>query len=224
MIETIEQAEDLIKAGRAEEAVAWLDQVTAAQPGFMRAHSACAAAHIQLNNPEQAIGHLEALLTQIDKMPNPVRARVGIAQRFMRAGGLKQADRLLNEAIQLEPDNVEALVKRGDVQGHLGGWANALELYDRALEHLPDHPEILSSAGVAAQQAGDLAKAIDYYEGSLEDASDQRLIFHNLVAALVQTGEMERAQHYCDQWLEQRPSDIEAMAFHALLLNETRTA
>ena len=221
MTDTIEQAEALVKSRQAAEALPILEEILAADPKFLRAHSACAAAHVQLGNREKAIEHLEEFLPAIDGFPNPVRARLGIAGRFAEAGGLDQADMLFEQAMELDPDDLDILVKRADTLAGGQRWPAALQLYRQALEELPDHVELLTSAGIAAQKAGDLADAAEYYEHVLMQAPDQVLVYHNLVAALMELGRLGDALEVCREWLVQKPDDIDGMAFQALLLVET---
>ncbi|NNE24252.1 MAG: tetratricopeptide repeat protein [Rhizobiales bacterium] len=221
MTDTIEQAEALIKSGQAREALTVLEEIVAANPTFLRAHSACAAAHLKLGNRDKAVEHLKEFLPAIDQFPNPVRARIGIAGRFAEAGGFDQADKLLEQAMEMEPDNLEILVKRADTLADAKRWADALTLYRQALDELPDHPELLTSAGIAAQKADELADAAEYYEQVLRQAPDDVVVYHNLVAALTELGRLGDALEVCREWLVQKPDDIDGMAFQALLLVET---
>jgi tetratricopeptide (TPR) repeat protein len=224
MIDTVEHAEALIKAGQATDALQILERILAADPNLVRAHSACAAAHMQLGNREMALEHLEVFLPNIDSFPNPVRARVGIAGRFAQAGGMDQADMLLEQAMALDPENLSIVVKRADTLAGGNRWQDALVLYRQALEELPDHAELLTATGVASQKAGELADATEYYEQALMHAPDQVLVYHNLVAALIELGRIGDALEVCREWLMQKPDDIDGMAFQALLLAETGRA
>ncbi len=221
MTDRIEQAELLVESGQATEALTLLQQILKDQPNLLRAHSLCAAALMIMNQPQAACVHLEAFVGRIDKFPNPVRARVGIAQRFANAGALDRADELLEQAQQLQPDDPAIIAKRADLLMRRKAWRDALALYSEALETLPEHPELLSSAGIAAQQSGDLAEAVDYYRRSLAGAPQQSLVHHNLMAALLRLGHANEALEQCDTWRRYSPCDIEAMSFHALLLAET---
>ncbi|MGI9464437.1 MAG: tetratricopeptide repeat protein, partial [Aestuariivirgaceae bacterium] len=162
MTTSIEQAETLVKSGQAAEALPLLEQILEDQPDLLQAHSLCAAALMKLDRPQEACKHLEAFVGTIDRFPNPVRARVGIAQRFADAGAFDRADELLDQAINLQPDDPAIIAKRGDVLLRGKHWCDfdrlvhsyridapgdyaGLDDFNRALEaHILAHPELVT--------------------------------------------------------------------------------
>jgi eukaryotic-like serine/threonine-protein kinase len=97
------------EAGRA-----WFEQAIALEPGFARAHGALALLLAEQFNVE--IGRL------------PLARREAL---------LEEASAAAERALALEPDNVEALLALGRIDGHRMRWASAIDRFDRAIERDP---------------------------------------------------------------------------------------
>jgi tetratricopeptide (TPR) repeat protein len=218
---TLQEAEQLLKAGKPREALRVLEPLEAANAAPLRVHMLMAGALMRLGDRKAAVSHLEACIPHLGRVARPVESRLRLATQFARAGAEGRADDLLREAQALEPDNVEVIVKRADLLGNGGRWQEAVPLYEASLTRAPEHPAILASAGIAAHNAGDRRAAIDYYRAALARDGRQFHVYSNLLALLLEEGRAEEAHEHCRCWLEAAPSDTEAMAFRALLDVET---
>ena len=69
MANEIEQAEALVKTGQPEEALNILKPMLATAPDFLQAHSACAAAYMQLGEKTKVLEHLEHFFAQHKQVP-----------------------------------------------------------------------------------------------------------------------------------------------------------
>ena len=221
MTNSVASAQALMKAGKADEALAMLKELLAGKPDLLVAHMLSAAALIRLQRPQESLVHLDTCAKAVDEAPNPVRARSTLAMHYSNAGEFDRAAKLLEEAKALEPDSHEITARRADLHGKQGQWAEALALYKDILRDLPGHSAVEASAGIAAQQLGELEIAVKHYQAALKGDERQVFVYNNLLAALVELGKLEEAYQHSANWHQRTPDDIEAMAFHSLLAVET---
>ncbi len=217
---TIDRAVELLNGGEAGEALAILKTLKDQGQAPFLVRRLCAGALLVLDRKEEALRNLEDAAQMLPRVARPAQARMNLAPQFAAAGAFERADKLMAEAMALEPGNLEIVVRHADLNANHGRWQEALNLYRTALAHLPEHPAILASAGIAAHNAGALAAAIDYYEAALSRDPGQVDIYNNLLAALLAEGRADEAREHCRHWLDKAPADIEAMAFMSLLDNE----
>lgn len=221
MQDAIDNAVRLLNQGKPEDALVILKTLKDRGQAPFLVRRVCAGALLQLGRNEEALCNLEDAVQMLPRVARPAEARMNLAPQFAAAGAFDRADKLMAEAIALEQGNLEAVVRRADLNANHGHWPEALGLYRTALTQLPDHPAILASAGIAAHNAGELAAAVDYYNVALSQDPSQVDLYNNLLAALLDEGRADEARENCRRWLERAPDDIEAMAFSALLDVET---
>jgi len=217
----IDNAVQLLNQGRAEDALVILKTLKDRGQAPFLVRRLCAGALLLLGRKDEALVNLEDAAQMLPRVARPAEARMNLAPQFAAAGDVDKADKLLAEAMALEPGNLEVVVRRADLNANHGHWPEALGLYRAALKQLPDHPAILASAGIAAHNAGETGAAIDYYTAALSRDPSLVDIYNNVLAALLVEGRSEEAAEHCRRWLEAAPADIEAMAFKALLDIET---
>jgi len=218
---SIDRAVQLLNEGRAEEALPILKTLKDQGQAPFLVRRLFAGALLLLDRKDEALRNLEDAAQMLPRVARPAEARMNLAPQFAAAGAFDEADKLMAEAMALEPGNLEAVVRRADLNANNSHWREALDLYRAALKQLPDHPAILASAGIAAHNAGEIAAAIDHYKAALARDPGQVDIYNNLLAALLGEGRADEAREYCRQWLQIAPADIEAMAFMSLLDIET---
>lgn len=73
-----------------------------------------------------------------------------------------------DRVLVIEPDNVEALVSRGDAFAQLGDLGRAMADLNRAVALAPDKPTVLLARGQAESRRGNLAGAARDYETALK--------------------------------------------------------
>ncbi len=215
------EARQLLDAGKPREALLRLRPLAEANFAPLQVHSLSAMASMELGDRAGAIRHLEACVGALNRAAEPAQARLRLADRFAEAGAIDRAEAMVREAIALDPQNPEILVKGADVLGNHGCWQQALAYYRSALARLPGHAAILASAGIAAHNAGDQQAAMDYYLSALASDPGQINVYSNLLAVLLEHHRQEGAYEHCRRWLKIAPDDIEAMAFMSLLAVET---
>jgi tetratricopeptide (TPR) repeat protein len=121
-------------------------------------------------------------------------ALVDHADSAYERGEIESARTLLEEAAQLEPDNVEILNKLAFVTAKTGERLKAIELYERSLEL--DENDDLTHNAIASLYRSEMAyeRAQDHYLKAIAIDDEYPQTFYNYANLLVDMGEIEEAR------------------------------
>ena len=123
--------------GRLRDAIAAFDRAIERNPEAVDSHFARAKAWRSLGEPQKAIS---SLAESARVCPNPLflvlKAQIRVESED-EAGGLQDLDL----ALELDPDNILALLTRGSVRRGTGDIQGALEDIDRVLAIDPEEPQ-----------------------------------------------------------------------------------
>src|SRR5947199_341518 len=97
-----------------------------------------------------------------------VQTLIQIARGFWKRGDLKAAVVELHRALEIEPDNVEALFGLGTVRVARGEFAAAAVSLERAISLQPDTPAMHFALAGALASAGNRSQARDGYRRVLK--------------------------------------------------------
>lgn len=215
--DTIEQAARLFQEGEPRAALELLQPVTSSAPGMMRGQTLSARCWLALGHRDKALEHLGNVESFMDKAPRPALVRANLARFYELADERARATVLLEQAVSLEPDNIELRVKHGDALANDGNWRDALVIYEALVKKLPQSAGLLRSTAIAAQMSNQVTRAVELYTRAMSEAAADKAMYSNLIAGLVQLGRVDEAHRHATDWLTAMPADIEAMAFMALL-------
>ncbi len=96
---------------------------------------------------------------RVSKMlPGNSEIPAALAQIARHQGKWEEAVAYYDQALVLDPRNVELLTETADNYDDLRRFDNALKLYDRALEIRPNDMELLASKAGIYQAQGNLAR------------------------------------------------------------------
>lgn len=113
---------------------------------------------LMLGKLEMQVGNLPAAGTAFDKalsfMPDDAELWVYIARLRYRGGEQSQAVDAAMRAIEMGPDNPEALLLRGQLARDAEGMAAALPYFERALEKQPANLDILADYSATLAELG----------------------------------------------------------------------
>ena len=113
--------------------------------------------------------------------------------------------------LEVEPNNVDALGKKGDVLVNLGKFENAGLYFDKVLKLDPGNVNALTGKGNALAQLGNFEEAISYFNKVLEVEPNNVDALGKKGDALVNLGKFENAVLYFNKVLEVEPNNVVAL-------------
>lgn len=122
-------------------------------------------ARLGLGQTERALADLTAAIVRDPKEPLAFLERGVILAGRQRAYVRAIAD--FDKVLSLSPDNVGALLRRGDAYGQMGDFGHALADLDRAVMLAPDSPEARVYRGLTRGRQGANALALADYSEAL---------------------------------------------------------
>lgn len=114
-------------------------------------------------------------------------------------GRLDPAVELLEDALEVEPDFLPAVLRLARARLERGETAAARELLGRALELDPTSAAAFEGLGKAAAAEGDARAAADYFEKALAQAPEADSLHYALGQAYRDLGDPERARFHLER-------------------------
>lgn len=137
---------------------------------------------------------------------------------LLRTGGdPAEATQRLEQAIELQPDYVDALVNLGIVRAGQGAADAAGDLFQRAVDADPNHPNALSNLGTYHLQRGAFTDAVNVLARAAAVAPGRADVAANLAAAYLQTGNAGEARRFAQRALSIDPGQPTARQVLAAL-------
>lgn len=149
-------------------------------------------------------------------------AEVGTLTGFvaMRQGHFDEADRVLTQALAVDPNHVSALRHRGVLRRRLGRTRDAYEDLVRVLELDPNNVYALAEICEVYEVAGRVADTLPF----LDRLSEMNPLGVNIWVALsiarAAAGEVDAAESALERALSLEPSHPEALQMHCTLLSQ----
>jgi tetratricopeptide (TPR) repeat protein len=160
----------LYEQGRFDEANQWLAQFQQAAPLDVRLLDLAWTTALQRNQSELAV---RMARQNLERHPDQPSAHVWLAQMLVISGDREEADRIIQAARRLQPDDLASWTGLLAYDLHRGRADEAR----RDLEVLANHPDLPAAkfhtlAAYAYQQLGDRAAADEHYRRGLEASPD----------------------------------------------------
>lgn len=106
----------------------------------------------------------------------------------LNLGNSKKALVLFNQVLELTPDRVDALIKKGNIFGKLGKYVDAVSIYDKVAEIEPQNVLALINKGLALHYLAQYDEAIACFDRVLEIKPDNTTALYNKASSLVKHG------------------------------------
>ena len=184
MRDALQQAVQLLQAGRADAAESVLDRVLAQAPDQPDA--------LQLRGMARGrLGHFEAGAADLERaaglhpQPHAVWSNLGNLRR--RAGDLEAAIEAYRRALELMPGFVDARFNLGVALYESGETDAAREAFAGVLAAMPKHAGALNGLGNLCSRAGELDRAVEFYAQAVAVAPSVAQFRINHAAALRNT-------------------------------------
>ena len=92
---------------------------------------------------------------------------------------LEDAVRAFEQALRIEPDNIETLMKLGYARFHLEDHGEALKIYDKILEIDVTNPEAWNLKGLVHYEQKNFSKALDSVDKAIETDPTYAMAWYN---------------------------------------------
>jgi tetratricopeptide (TPR) repeat protein len=185
-----QRGDELFAAGDYEKARVEYKNVLQIDPKDVKARLALAQSFEKLERWNEAAGHYKAV---VDEDAKNVESRVQLARLFLLGNALEQSQKLIDEALAVEPSNAEALAVRGGIKARGGDRAGAQADADAALAADPKNVAALTLAASLSVAGGDSAKAIDLLTRAVAADTKNAAVRAALAGLHVQKGDNDRA-------------------------------
>ena len=110
-------------------------------------------------------------------------------------GNPKEAGKIFDQVLALDPNHEEALVRQGNVLGRIGKYAEAITFYNRALNLDPKHTLALVNKGLSLHYLSEYDAAISCYDQVLTEKPKNTTAIYNKASSLVKKGNTEHGLH-----------------------------
>ncbi len=125
-------------------------------------------------------------------------------------GELAEAQREFERALELDPDNAEALIRIGSVERARGSVAEAERYIERALQVDPDSITALCELAEIKRDRGELDESIRLYREALSINDSHPFVYVGLGDSLQRAGRLDEAERTFLTVLELDPDSFEA--------------
>lgn len=112
-----------------------------------------------------------------------------------------------DKVLVLQPDNVDALIARGNAYSQLGDNGRALADLDRAIQLAPDNAQAYVIRGLANNRRGQKQLAMQDYEAALQRAPRYPQALANRAALLSEDGKYDQAIGDLDESIKADPDN-----------------
>ncbi len=210
-----------------DEALEAFEQAYEVNPNDFETVLALADLYRQTGREDDANGLLDramavenATITELLTRAAPLYSRAGADAEAALA-----ATRLLERAVEIAPDNAEALLMLGDLRFQQGRYEEAARLLERALAHNPRDPHLWMRAAAAHLESGQAGEAVRVAEEGLLLFPGQLPLLRVAAYSLMQVNRNDEAIARFDEMLaileEEAPDEAaersEALAALGLL-------
>jgi tetratricopeptide (TPR) repeat protein len=201
------RGDDLMVAGRHQEAIEQYERALHIEPDYARAHNNLGHELLQAGKIEEAIAHDEQALRL---KPDFAEAHYNLGLALAQTGRIKEGIAHYEQALRLKPDYADAHNNLANALAQTGRIGEAIAQYEHALRIKPDYAEAHSNLGSVLLQEGKLSDAIAHFEQALRIKPDLAEAHSNLGVALGRAGRIEQAIAHYEQALRLKPDYAEA--------------
>jgi tetratricopeptide (TPR) repeat protein len=152
-----------------------------------------------------------ALLPTAAPAQSDITALFEKARAAEKSGDFDEAERIYEQALHLDPGNLEALKRRGVVEQTEMKFRESIGNFETVLTRDQNYPEVNFYLGVSYLGLNDLPNAIQSFEKELATEKPHPRCRHYLGMAFESAGHVEEAISQFNQALASNPKDADAL-------------
>lgn len=156
---------------------------------------------VAAGDPEAAIAAYEQAELQ---NPDEPETRVLLANLYMSAGQIGEAEQILDAVLRDDPGNSDALYSKALIAGARGDRTEKRDLLTQVVEQEPENARAQAALGEVHLENRNYRWAEESFEASLEAEPENFVALQGLGNVKLRTEEPEAAEEYLTQAIEQR--------------------
>ncbi len=173
----------------------------------------------QQGDPAQVENHL---LARVNKRPEEAELILeALAQGCLKSQRLPEALYCLDQWLERQPDNVPALLWRGQVQERWNDLEEAVASYRRAVAVDPGHAKARRLLALALVRTDLAGEAVEHLELLRQQSPGDAEVLLGLARGRRSLGQVDEARRLLDQVLAAEPHNAEALAERGKLALQT---
>lgn len=157
----------------------------------------------------------------IERKPDYFHAYIQLGNLLMMRGGLEEAEKMFDKALECNPDSHEALAVKARFEVGDGDNTKALETLQRAIQVAPYQYRPYYYVGLIYQGGKHFERATPFFEKVVELKPDFLPGQQALAVALVNAGRKQEAQKHIEAVLNKDPSNESFAHILAAMKGET---
>ncbi len=156
---------------------------------------------LNLGNFDEVISETSTL---IKKNKHQVLFNI-LSLAYQSKGELKNSEKIMDEALKLNPKNPYFLNNMGITQHQLGNFILAEEYFNRGLKIVPNYINILNNIGNLKKDLDQTNEALNYYKKSLSINPKTTQTLHNISICYQSLGKFDEAKNHLNVLLSIDP-------------------
>ncbi|GCL38749.1 TPR repeat-containing protein [Sphaerospermopsis reniformis] len=150
-----------------------------------------------------------------------IQSLINKADDLLRNRNSKQAIAIIQQVLEIEPDNIEALKIHGQSLGKLNKIKEALTIFEKALQIEPNHVSILRNYGSALFQVANYDKALNILDKALQIEPNNLKVLSTYSKVLLKLKCYEKAFVLFEQSLQLETNNIITLNSYGKALAES---
>jgi cellulose synthase operon protein C len=191
-------------------ALTQLEQFNKAAPDSYKLRSALARFYTVKRDIDKAIATYQYTIDKDGRAAESIDARNRIVELQLAQNKRTEADALIKEILELEPENAEALLVRARLALAENKPDNAIADLRTVLKNSPDSPVGLAMLASAQERTGARSLALDSYQKLLQLNPDNLLALTGAARLQMAQNQLEDAQKLLERAHKNAPADLES--------------
>lgn len=217
ILKSFSSAISLFGVGRYDEAIAECRAILSEQPRHFDAWQMIGLALAQTDRKDLAVEPMEAAYRLNS---NSAALCSNLGELYRQVGRLPDAERLLKQALHLQPRFPEAAMNLGNVLRDQGRYAEAINEFQHAVAWRPSYANAHLNLANTLWKEGRVKSAIEHYQACVQLGSPRADVLLSLGGAYADLGDQSNAMNYYQQAAEMTPddNDVDAAIGHAWMV------
>jgi Flp pilus assembly protein TadD len=187
----VDEASELMKQGRHQEAAAEWRKALELSPAEARAHNNLGVCLFSTGKVDEAVAEYRAALELSPEYPEALN---NLGDALVRKKQFNEALPYLEKAIDLNPRYASAHSNLGSALAQLNRLAEAISHLEKAIEYKPDLADAHNNLGVALAISGRYADAVPVLQQAVKlTGANEPMILELLARMYAETGRFEQA-------------------------------